>query len=110
MNSILRDILRSLSVTGNYRGYSNVLIACELILEDEERLHNIMKDVYASVAKACHCEIYSVERNIRTVIFLAWRNQRKRLCEIAGYNLSSPPTVSEFLSILTSYVKITVDK
>lgn len=107
MNGNIRGVLRSLSVTGNYQGYIYVIIACELILQDETRLHNIMNEVYAQVAKTCNCPLHCVERNIRTVIFLVWNKQRQQLCEIAGYTLTCPPTVSEFLSILTSYIKLT---
>ncbi len=110
MNSDIRNILRSLSITGNYHGYLYIIVACELILQDETRLHHIMSEVYPEVAKICRCETHSVERNIRTVIFLIWKNQKEQLCEIAGYPLASPPTVSQFLSILTSYIKITANK
>ena len=109
MNDYIRDMLRSLSVTGNYHGYIYIMVACELILEDETRLFSIMNKVYARVAEICNCEMHSVERNIRTVIFQIWNNQRARLCEIAGYSLSCPPTVSEFLAILTSYARITAN-
>ena len=51
LNGNIRGVLRSLSVTGNYQGYIYIIIACELILQDETRLQNIMNEVYAQVAK-----------------------------------------------------------
>lgn len=110
MNAITRDILRTLSITVNYRGYRYILIACELIYDDETKLYNVTKDIYCEIAKICNCKVHSVERNIRTVIFQAWARSRERFKEIAGYPLLTPPTVSEFLSMVTSYAKATAGK
>lgn len=107
MQSDIRNILRELSITGNYKGYVYILTACELILEDETRLHSIMRDVYFEVAKIHGCKVQNIERTIRTVIFHVWKNQRVKLCKIAGYTLLSPPKVSEFLSIIVNYIRVT---
>lgn len=105
MEKTVRDILRSLSITSNYCGYTYTLIACKLILENETRLHHITKEVYAKVAEIQNCNMYKVERNIRTVIFIMWERQREQFYIIAGHKPSTPPTVSEFLSILTNYIR-----
>ena len=106
MNTDFRDIMRSLSITANYRGYRYTIVACKLILEDETKLYSITKTVYAETAVICECKTHSIERNIRTVIYLAWNQRRAMLNEIAGYTLPAPPTVSEFLAMITDYVRI----
>ena len=110
MNVITREVLHSLSITGNYRGFLYTVIACELIYDDETRLYNVTHGIYYEIANICNCKVYTVERNIRTIIFIAWQEQRERLNEIAGFTLSAPPSVSEFLSIITNYVRIVMKK
>ena len=104
METKIRDALQSLSISGNYKGYFITILACELIIEDETRLYNIIKNVYSVVSQKLDCNLDNVERNIRTIIFRAWNLQRERLNEIAGYTLAEPPIVSEFLAFLSSYV------
>lgn len=105
MKNIVSDALMSLSVTGKYRGYTYAITACELIAEDERILCSVMDKVYPKVAEIIGCNEFCVERNIRTIIFRAWDKRCDRLKEIAGYPLSAPPSVSEFLAILTHYAK-----
>lgn len=106
MNAITREVLQSLSITGNYRGFLYTVIACELIYDNETKLHNVTQDIYCEIAEICGCRVHTVERNIRTIIFHAWQEQRERLCEIAGVTLTAPPSVSEFLSIISNYVRL----
>lgn len=98
-------VLRSMGVTANYQGYPIIIYACELILEDETRLFRVMRDLYPDVAKRCNCQVDHVERNVRTIISRIWALQRKRLIEIAGCELEYPPTVSEFLDYITTYIQ-----
>lgn len=104
METKIREVLHSLSISGNYKGYFITILACKLIIEDEARLYNIIKEVYLVVSQKINCNLDSVERNIRTIIYRAWTLQRERLNEIAGYDLLEPPIVSEFLAFLSSYV------
>lgn len=110
MNAITREVLQSLSITGNYRGFLYTVIACELIYDNETKLHNVTQDIYCEIAEICGCRVHTVERNIRTIIFHAWQEQRELLCEIAGVTLTAPPSVSEFLSIISNYVKLKTNK
>ena len=105
MKTIIENILNSLNISRRYLGYRLTVYAVTLVLENENRLLHIVKEVYAPTAKMANCSIYCVERNIRTVIFIAWNNNREFLNEIAGAKLSVPPTVSEFIDILSQYIK-----
>ena len=62
------------------------------------------RDLYTG-SRVFHVEWNAVERNLRTAIFRVWRMRRQRLFEIAGYEMTVPPTGSEFLDILLSYVQ-----
>ena len=104
METKIRDVLHSLAISGKYKGYFITILACELIIEDETRLINIVKNVYLVVSQKFNCNLDIVERNIRTIIYRAWTLKRERLNEIAGYTLVEPPVVSEFLAFLSSYL------
>ena len=105
MNVKIKELLNSLSINGKYRGYIVTAVACELLLEDEMLLFAVTHQLYPRVAEICGCNENTVERNIRTVLHRAWQNNPKRLLEIAGYNMTVAPTVTEFLGILLSYLQ-----
>ena len=100
----IEDILRGLGITCNYGGYKNTVIAVNLILSNMDRLEAVTKEVYFEVARQCGCKWSSVERNIRTVVQRVWRINPKLLIDIAGYPMTEPPTVSEFLEIIANYI------
>ena len=62
----------------------------------------VTKRLYPDVARQYHTKWQRVERNIRTVIAIAWTENRPLLEELAGYPLSRRPQPVQFLSILTS--------
>ena len=102
---LLSDTLQSLGISKCYKGYEQLLLSVKLALDDNSRLLYITKDIYHQVANICNCEYCNVERNIRTVAHRAWKLNSERLTEIAGYTLYTSPSVSEFISILVTYVE-----
>ena len=102
------DALRSLGITNRYRGYRCVITDITLVLENEERMRSVVSDVYRETAAVCGCSWYAVERNIRTVVHRAWLVNPQRLSKMAGYPLDGPPTASEFIDILASYIRRSV--
>lgn len=104
MDTIIRETLRPFGITRTYCGYSQIVCAIALVIEDESRLCHITTEVYDVVAKQTHCNLTSVERNIRTLIHCAWRNNRTLLLEMAGSPFNSPPSVSQFIDIVASYI------
>ena len=101
----IHDLLRSLGITGKYSGYLMTVKACELIMEDESRLLKVTKLLYPEVAKRCGVGKITVERNIRTIVYKAWDTNRPKLCEIARFELTTPPTATEFLDMLVSHLR-----
>lgn len=97
-------ILRRLGVGTTYKGYKATVLAVTLALEDEDRLSSVTKRIYGEVAKALDSTPGAVEKNIRTVVFRAWTMNRADLETMAGYKLELPPSPSEFLDILYTYI------
>ena len=105
MKERIRELLRYLGGTGNYRGYQQTVIACELVIQDETLLLCVTRELYPRVAEMFGCNADNVERNIRTLIKHIWREHSDRLIEISRCDLKYPPTSAEFLDIIVTYVQ-----
>lgn len=107
MKDYIESILRRLGITRKYIGYYAVLYSVILVIEDESRLLKVTKQIYQPVSEMCGCKLSSVERNIRTVIFIAWDANRTFLNELFGFELNAPPSVSQFIDVLAVYAQRT---
>ena len=103
----IKTELIALGIYPHYYGYKQSLLAIELALEDEDRLLDVVKQIYWVVADVCSCDRSCVERNIRTAIRASWDTDPSRLCKLARQQLSAPPTVSEFISIFVVHIQRT---
>lgn len=81
--NVISAVLRYLGVGQSYQGYEYVVDGIRLVLEDSDRLKYITKSLYPDIAKKYHTSWNCVERNIRTVIDVIWRqDNEKYLLEI----------------------------
>ena len=94
------ELLHSLGITANHRGYFYTAYGVSLVKEQPERLLLVTKWLYPDIAKQYKTTWQCVERNIRTVITLAWERKPEVLAALAGYPLEKKPSVGEFLGIL----------
>lgn len=92
--------LALLGVPASYKGCYFASYAVELCLETPDRLLLITKWVYLDVAKKYRTNWMAVERNLRTVAKVAWKNNRILLEEMVRKPLPAPPTVTELISAL----------
>ena len=104
MRAFIQNTLSHLGVTRACSGYWLSIVTVELVVEDEQRMRSITKEVYEPAAALCSCSRHCVERNIRTVINKAWKANKAFLFEIAHRDLYAPPSVSEFIDMLVAYV------
>lgn len=103
---MIKRVLRNLGITANYAGYQQTAVAIQLILEDESRLRALQREVYPAVAQKCGSSVSCVERNIRTISCRAWEADKQRLIKVAGFQLTAPPSNSQFLAILAEYIRL----
>lgn len=96
------SLLASLGITANYVGFFYVAHAVELAVSDMENLLLVTKRIYPEIAKYHHTSAKNVERNIRTVINVAWDSNPGLLENLAGRPLPEKPTATEFLAILST--------
>lgn len=100
----IHEILRRLGIGTRFMGHAIIATAVPLAVADETRLYCVSKRLYPEVAATLQCPLSCIERNIRTVIEHAWRINPEYLIELAGYELTQPPNVKQFLDILVTYL------
>ena len=93
-------LLCRLGISANYAGFFQTAYAVELCLAEPERLLLVTKLVYLEVARRYGTNCGAVERNIRTVCGVAWKNNRRLLEQLAHKPLPQKPRNTQFLTIL----------
>ena len=99
------DVLRLLGITGRFLGCRRAALAIQIAINNPDALCAVTKEIYCAVARAEECNWQAIERNLRTVVLHAWKKNQNLLALMAGYPLTAPPTVSEFIEIVAHYVK-----
>ena len=94
------ELLYQLSISANYTGFFQTAYAVELCRTEPERLLLVTKMVYPEVAKLYRTSCSAVERNIRTVCGIAWKNNRHLLEQLAHKPFTQKPCNTQFLAIL----------
>ncbi len=104
-----KSVLHQLGISKSYSGYDYILYAFELIEQDENVLTGITKILYIEIARKFHTSHICVERNIRKVIEVIWKNHESNhtlLLKIFGcIFVESKPSNKEFLELLYAYIK-----
>ena len=101
MSNIQKHLWR-MGIGNRLKGYKMIVFAVELAVEDEARLLCAREHLYKPIARDLGCDTHCVERNIRTAINHAWRNNPDYLSRLVGFQLTQPPTVVQFLDMLVT--------
>ena len=96
------DLLYRLGVTANYTGFFHTSYAVLLCLEQPDRLQLVTKWLYPEVAKHYQAKWTAVERNIRTVGGIIWRENRPLLELLGQKPLHEKPRNAQLLAILAA--------
>ena len=96
------DLLYRLGVTADYIGFFQASYAIYLAILHPKRLLHLTKLLYPAVAKRYDTSWQRVERNIRTVIGIAWDCNRTLLIELARHPMHERPSPAHFIAILAS--------
>jgi len=68
LEKIIEAIVDEEGIRPDYKGFKYINEAIYMILQDEERLNALTKEVYGEIARSHHTSIPSVERTIRFAI------------------------------------------
>ena len=97
----LYDLLSRLGATPNYTGFRYIACAVHLCLEQPHRLLLVTKLVYPDIGRRYGTNWKAVERNIRTLGDIIWRENRPLLEALAHRPLLRKPYPAQLLAILT---------
>lgn len=100
---IIQWLLHRLGVTEVYTGFHHTVYAVQLAISDPNRLRLITKLIYLDVAVRYSTNWKAVERNMRTVVAAAWKNDPLLLSELAGFHLKRKPANGLFVAILAEF-------
>ena len=98
-------LLYWLGARANLCGFRYLSYAMLLVLESPERLERPTERIYPEVARRYHTDVEEAFRNIRRVIFLIWKGNRRRLQELAGTTLDASPSPKRFLAFACRYLE-----
>ena len=101
-----RQTLRLLGINHSYKGYSYLILAVHLVIENSDILTNICKGLYIEIACQFNTSVSCVERNIRTIKNHLWKcGDREVLRKIFGdLYCCKAPTNAAFIDALSYYV------
>lgn len=97
----IQKTIRQFRITSKYKGYLLIIDATILYLEKD--FIQITKDIYPILARKYNMSTASVERDIRTVIETCWRNDKRAVQNLFGYELTKCPSNSEFLDAISYF-------
>ena len=100
LSAHIAQTLRSLGITRSMKAYG-VLTDCILrILEQEDRLEAVQKEVYEPLAELRCCDWKAIQSAIRRAAQTAWSTNPSRVQKLAGYPLDGCPSAVQFLEML----------
>ncbi len=97
-----QPLLTQLGITPNYVCFYQLSFALEFVRQYPDTLLLITKLLYPAVAKEFNTSWKTVERNIRSAVGMAWRNNPELVCRLAGRPLTDKPKAAQFIAILAN--------
>lgn len=104
----IHEILLSLGIPPNVRGYCYIVYSLELIDKNPDLMYSITKGLYIDIAKKFNTTPSAIERGIRHAIHSAWQyGNTKLLNSIFRNHLKDKriPSNSVFLARLYYYIE-----
>ena len=99
-------LLRLLGMRSTYAGYNYLAYAIYLTLENQDYLRKVTKNLYVLVGDKYGVSNRCVEAALRTLINSYWNQNKDRILKrFLGYPIFDKPTASEFVSILSDYLR-----
>lgn len=90
-------LLRRLGVPETYKGFRYAAALCAL---SQDRLLLVTKRLYPDIAKRFDTSWSCVERDLRTVINVAWNRNPFLLAKLARCTLGTKPPCAQFIAAL----------
>lgn len=99
-------LLRLLGASGKLSGFYYAVYMLEQVKQKPDHVLLITKRLYKQTAQHFGTTSNCVERNLRTLVQVCWRQPDHGLLDrIAGSPLSQPPTNTQFIDMLSAYLR-----
>ena len=105
----IEGTLIKLSILPHHCGFKYLLSAILYYLKSSEEHIAVTKVIYPDIAKKYNATPEKVERCIRHVIDYSWKHSGRKCFEAAGCPMEKKPTNSQFISLLSEYIKTHTD-
>ena len=103
-------IIQEVGIPANIKGYQYIRNAIILVVNNNDIINSVTKELYPEVAKMCDTSPSRVERAIRHAIEVAWdRGDTETLNRMFGYTISvskGKPTNSEFIAMIADKLRL----
>ena len=103
-------VMHDIGVPAHIKGYQYVRTAILMVIEDEDLINAVTKQLYPAVAKKYATTNSRVERAIRHSIEVAWtRGKPQTMNEVFGYTINTgkgKPTNSEFIAMIADRIRL----
>lgn len=99
-------LLRRIGMRATYTGYNYLAYAISLTYTNQDYLRKVTKNLYVVIGEKYGVSSQCVESAMRTLITNYWNLYGDRiLSKILGYPIYDKPTSSEFVSILSDFLR-----
>ena len=98
------DLLYRLGLTAASAAFFHLAYTVRLALRQPQRLL-APAWLYPETARLYRTDPETVERNVRCLSVMAWKNAPERLSQLAGITLDGAPPPARFLSILAESLR-----
>ncbi|GLG90387.1 sporulation initiation factor Spo0A C-terminal domain-containing protein [Sellimonas catena] len=105
MEEKLSIFLKSIGISGRYKGFYYLKEAVFLVLEDEHCLCNIQKEIYRPIAEMYHVSVPSIARAIRTVCQIAAANEAQLRAFFPGFLSHGTLYPKELIEMAADYLR-----
>jgi two-component system, response regulator, stage 0 sporulation protein A len=106
----ITSIFLTIGIPAHIKGFNYLREAVKMVIEDNELINSITKELYPGVACRLNTTASKVERAIRHAIEVAWtRGRIENINIIFGYNIYSKndkPTNGEFIALVADKMQI----
>lgn len=104
---ILEKRLWCFGVNKKYQGFDYIVYGMEVLLNNQNSLEYVTKNLYPDIAKKFNTSWKCVERDIRTIVKIIWKYGNRELLEkMNGSRMKVRPKNIEFFQILLKNISI----
>lgn len=101
----LETALQMIEFKKHHESYHRLKMAVQLVIQDDNRMRRVQKEIYIPVGDAFGCTWQCVERSIRYRIGIVWSKNPCVFDCICRTPLYEKPTTADLIEYMAEYVR-----